>query len=98
MHNKNPFFFPLFLKTRKIWASIFLQYAKFAKHRLVKLRLAFKLHRIGTGRGRHPENPESFAESGKFLGIDLGLSVEGLSEESAIAPIAAAAAIAGVMV
>lgn len=38
------------------------------------------------------------ARSGKFLGIDLGLSAEGLSEASAIAPIAAAAAIAGVMI
>ncbi len=39
----------------------------------------------------------TIGESGKFLGIDLGLA-EGLSEESAIAPIAAAAAIAGVMI
>jgi len=39
-----------------------------------------------------------YAETGKFLGMDLGLSAEGLSEESAIAPIAAAAAIAGVMI
>ncbi len=39
-----------------------------------------------------------YAETGKFLGIDLGLSAEGLSEESAIAPVAAAAAIAGVMI
>lgn len=39
-----------------------------------------------------------YAETGKFLGIDLGLSAEGLSEESAIAPIAASAAIAGVMI
>ena len=39
-----------------------------------------------------------YAETGKFLGMDLGLSAAGLSEESAIAPIAAAAAIAGVMI
>ncbi len=39
----------------------------------------------------------SALENGKFLGIDLGLA-EGLSQESAIAPIAAAAAIAGVMI
>ena len=38
------------------------------------------------------------AKSGKFLGIDLGLSAEGLSETSALAPVAAAAAIAGVMI
>ncbi len=36
--------------------------------------------------------------TGKFLGIDLGINTEGLSEASAIAPIAAAAAIAGVMI
>ena len=39
-----------------------------------------------------------YAEKGKFLGIDLGISAEGLSETSAIAPVAAAAAIAGVMI
>ena len=39
-----------------------------------------------------------YAETGKFLGIDLGISAAGLSEESVIAPIAAAAAIAGVMI
>lgn len=39
-----------------------------------------------------------YAESGKFLGIDVGISAEGLSDTSAIAPIAAAAAIAGVMI
>ena len=39
-----------------------------------------------------------YAETGKFLGIDLGISAEGLSEASAIAPISAAAAIAGVMI
>ena len=38
------------------------------------------------------------ARSGKFLGIDLGISAEGLSETSALAPVAAAAAIAGVMI
>ena len=39
-----------------------------------------------------------YAETGKFLGIDLGIATEGLSEASAIAPVAAAAAIAGVMI
>ncbi|MBP1574353.1 MAG: oligosaccharide flippase family protein [Oscillospiraceae bacterium] len=39
-----------------------------------------------------------YAETGKFLGIDLGIPAEGLSETSAIAPVAAAAAIAGVMI
>lgn len=39
-----------------------------------------------------------YAETGKFLGIDLGLPTEGLSEASAIAPVSAAAAIAGVMI
>ena len=38
------------------------------------------------------------AKSGKFLGIDLGISAEGLSETSALAPVAASAAIAGVMI
>lgn len=39
-----------------------------------------------------------YAQTGKFLGIDIGISAEGLSDSSAIAPIAAAAAIAGVMI
>lgn len=60
---------------------------------LVKVAVGLALTMIVTSLGI-----SEFAESGKFLGIDLGLSVEGLSEESAIAPIAAAAAIAGVMI
>jgi len=39
-----------------------------------------------------------YSETGKFLGIDLGLPTEGISEASAIAPVSAAAAIAGVMI
>ncbi len=39
-----------------------------------------------------------YAKNGKFLGIDVGISADGLSDTSAIAPIAAAAAIAGVMI
>ena len=39
-----------------------------------------------------------YSETGKFLGIDLGIAAEGLSDASAIAPVSAAAAIAGVMI
>ncbi len=39
-----------------------------------------------------------YESTGSFLGIDLGIDTSGMSAESAIAPIAAAAAIAGVMI
>ena len=39
-----------------------------------------------------------YNKSGSFYGIDLGISSEGLSAASAVAPIAAAAAIGGVMI
>lgn len=41
---------------------------------------------------------KTYEENGSFYGIDLGISYESLTAQSAVAPIAAAAAICGVMI